>query len=261
MRAGVWLLGASTLLVLRGAPFAIFMALWAVCLMKLDIHVSVGPEFVRQRIKDTYQYFVFTAASAMAHFQISSVNEFDDEELLGRDARKYGSDDWNWNGGSKHALYTEGFGAKQIGWMVHSGVIGVVLAATLSFWEDPCSSCVLYDGWRLLRSICHCVAVRQGSMFGFLQQLLLGLDVFNVIVRWTPPVFRFSPYYDTQRIINTPAETVPLQIQCSKYDPINCTFFIRMPRVLAHGLVDPESGWSEEKLSWTSNRRVRACFE
>lgn len=91
----------------------------------------IWPEYVRQRIKDTYAYFggslVFTAGAAMAAFRSPAMMNLMMKNswvvILGSMAAMIGS------GMVVRGMpYKEGFGGKQIGWMVHSSIVGVVLA-------------------------------------------------------------------------------------------------------------------------------------
>lgn len=94
-------------------------------------NAMVWPEYVRQRIKDTYAYFggslLFTAGAAMTAFRSPAMMNMMMRNswvvILGSMAAMIGS------GMVVRSLpYQEGFGAKQIGWIVHSSVVGAVVA-------------------------------------------------------------------------------------------------------------------------------------
>ena len=115
---------------------------------------SLWPAVVRERIRDTYLYFgsslVFTAASAVAISRSPvMMNLMMRNSLLavfGTMAAMIGS------GMVCRSLpYTEGFGAKQVAWMVHSGIVGAVIAPL-----------TLLGGPLLIRAACYTAGVVGG---------------------------------------------------------------------------------------------------
>ena len=110
---------------------------------------------VRERIRDTYLYFgsslVFTAASAVAISRSPvMMNLMMRNSLLamfGTLAAMIGS------GMVCRSLpYKEGFGAKQVAWMVHSGIVGAVIAPL-----------TLLGGPLLIRAACYTAGVVGGG--------------------------------------------------------------------------------------------------
>ena len=110
---------------------------------------------VKERIRATYLYFgsslVFTAASAVAISRSPvMMNLMMRNSLLvmfGTMAAMIGS------GMVCRSLpYTEGFGAKQVAWMVHAGIVGTVIAPL-----------TLLGGPLLIRAACYTAGVVGGQ--------------------------------------------------------------------------------------------------
>jgi len=268
-----------------GTPFKIgqgavagasVFGLGALCYYGLNLSNEVGvsaadrsimwPDFVRQRIKDTYQYFggsiVFTAASAMAAFRSPALMNLMMKNswvvMLGSMAAMIGT------GMVVRGMpYNEGFGAKQIGWIVHSSVIGVVLAP-LCMLGGPLlmrasymtagvvgglsaiaccapSEKFLNMGGPLAIGLGVVFASSLGSMF-VPATTALGAGLYSMSLYGGLILFSGFLLYDTQRIIKY-AETVPPN-SVHKYDPINAcmsiymdtiNIFIRIAQILAMG--------------------------
>ncbi|KAL3198395.1 hypothetical protein MRX96_014221 [Rhipicephalus microplus] len=100
----------------------------------------VWPEYVRQRVRDTYTYFggsiVITAASALAVSRHPAMLN-----LVMRNS-------WLAIGASFAAMigtgmvarslpYREGLGAKQAAWALHCGVMGALVAPPSASWVGP----------------------------------------------------------------------------------------------------------------------------
>ena len=116
---------------------------------------SLWPTVVKDRIRATYLYFgsslVFTAASAVAISRSPvMMNLMMRNSLLmvfGTMAAMIGS------GMVCRSLpYTEGFGAKQVAWMVHAGIVGSVIAPL-----------TLLGGPLLIRAACYTAGVVGGQ--------------------------------------------------------------------------------------------------
>jgi FtsH-binding integral membrane protein len=253
------------------AGAAIF-GLGALCYYGLGMSSEAGvlersmmwPQYVRDRIHATYAYFggsiILTAASAAAAFRSPVIMN-----MMMRNS-------WMVLAGSMVALigtgmvvrgmpYTEGFGAKQLGWMLHSGVMGVVVVP-LCIFGGPL---ILRAAWMTagivggLSAIAVCAPSEKFLTMGGPLAIGLGLVFASSIgTMFLPPttalgagLFSISLYgglilfsafllYDTQRIVKH-AEVAPVNYP---YDPINAcmsiyldtmNIFIRLVQILAMG--------------------------
>jgi len=159
--------------------------------------------------------------------------------------------------------YTEGFGAKQIGWMVHSSVIGIVIAP-LCLLGGPIliraaymtagvvgglsaiaccapSEKFLTMGGPLAIGLGVVFASSLGSMFVPVTSAL-GAGLYSISLYGGLLLFSGFLLFDTQRIIRY-AETAP-ENSVHRYDPINAAMsiyldtiniFIRIAQMLAMG--------------------------
>jgi len=260
-----------------GAPFRIgqgavagasVFGLGALCYYGLGMsHAGQGaidrsvmwPQYVKERIKTTYAYFggsiVFTAAAAAAAFRSPAMMN-----LMMRNS-------WLVIGGSLAAMigsgmvvrslpYQEGFGAKQIGWMVHSGVVGVVLAplclvggpiliraaymtAGIVGGLSAIAACApseqfLNMGGPLAIGLGVVFASSMGSMF-LPATTALGAGIYSIALYGGLLLFSGMMLYDTQKIVKK-AETN------AHYDPVNesislfmdtVNIFVRIVQMLA----------------------------
>jgi len=159
--------------------------------------------------------------------------------------------------------YTEGFGAKQIGWMVHSGLVGIVLGpmcllggplliraaymtAGVVGGLSAIACCApsekfLAMGGPLAIGLGVVFASSLGSMFMPVTSAL-GAGLYSISMYGGLLLFSGFLLYDTQRIIQY-AESVPPN-GTHKYDPINAAMsiymdtiniFIRIAQMLAMG--------------------------
>ncbi|OXA38966.1 growth hormone-inducible transmembrane protein [Folsomia candida] len=211
------------------------------------------PNYVRERIRDTYMYFggslAFTAATAMSAFRSPAVMN-----LMMRNS-------WVVIGGTLVAMigtgmvvrgmpYKEGFGAKQVGWMVHSGVMGVVLAPMLllggplllraaimtsgivgglsAIAISAPSEKFLNMGGPLGIGLGVVFASSLGSMFVPMTSAL-GAGLYSIALYGGLVLFSGFLLYDTQKVIRR-AEAVPPN-SVVPFDPINASMSIYLDTV------------------------------
>lgn len=250
------------------------VGLGALCYYGLGLSNDVGaidraaiwPDIVKHRIRDTYMYFggslfatVAAAVSVSRNPRIMSMmmrNSW--MSLIGCMVAMVGS------GMVCQAIpYLEGFGAKQVAWLVHSAVVGSVIAPL-----------TLLGGPLMIRAACYTAGVVGGlstlamcapsDKFLYMGgPLAMGLGVVFVssIGTWFLPattaigagLYSIALYgglvlfggfllYDTQKIIYR-AETHPVYAM-QPYDPVNnsvgiyldtVNIFIRIAMILAGG--------------------------
>lgn len=246
----------------------------ALCYYGLGLSSEVGaieraaiwPQYVRDRIRSTYSYFgmgvAATAASALAMAR--------NPALLMRITPK------SWVGAiggmavimasgmvTMSIPYSEGLGGKQLAWLGHSGLLGVVLAP-MCFLGGPLLiraacytagvvgglSCVaacapsdkfLYMGGTLAMGLGAVMAASIGSMF-LSPATALGSGLYAVSLYGGLVLFGGFMLYDTQMIMRR-AEMHPINAQ-RPFDPINSAMgiymdtiniFIRIATILASG--------------------------
>lgn len=227
---------------------------------------SIWPDVVKQRVRDTYMYFgsslVFTASSAVAISRsprlISLVSRSSWMAMLGTLAAMWGT------GILCQSLpYTEGFGAKQMAWILHSAVVGAVIAPL-----------TILGGPLLIRAACYTAGIVGGlstlavcapsdkflNMGGPLAMGLgvvfvssmgtwflppttaLGAGMYSIAMYGGLVLFGMFLLYDTQKIIHR-AENHPVYAT-QRYDPINnsvgiyldtVNIFVRIAMILAGG--------------------------
>ncbi|XP_013789662.1 growth hormone-inducible transmembrane protein-like [Limulus polyphemus] len=250
------------------------MGLGALCYYGLGLSNQPGalensitwPQYVKQRIQDTYFYFggsiAVTAASTVAVFRTPTLMN-----LMMKNS-------WLAIGATLAAMigsgmivrsmpYSEKFGAKHVAWMVHSGIMGAVVAP-LCLLGGPI---LLRAAWLTagvvsgLSAVAVCApsekfltmggplaiglgvvfASSVGSMF-LPPTTALGAGLYSISLYGGLILFSFFLLYDTQRIIHS-AETYPLYAM-KPYDPINASIsiyldtlniFIRIATILAGG--------------------------
>ncbi|KAK7112216.1 growth hormone-inducible transmembrane protein-like [Littorina saxatilis] len=231
----------------------------------IDRSVMWSPE-VRQRIRDTYMYFGgglgITAASALA---ISR-----NPRLLSMMMRN----SWLAIGATFAAMigsgmvarslpYKEGFGTKQMAWMVHAGIMGAVVAPmcllggpllTRAAWYtagvvgglSTVAMCApsdkfLYMGGPLAIGLGIVFASSIGTMF-LPPSTALGAGLYSISIYGGLVLFGLFLLYDTQRIIKV-AENYP-SYAAQPYDPVNMSIgiyldtvniFIRIAMILSGG--------------------------
>lgn len=226
----------------------------------------IWPEYVRDRIRTTYAYFggsiMITAASAMSVFQSRALMNLLMKNSWVSIALSLGA--VIGTGMVARSLpYEKGLGPKQLAWMVHSSVVGALIAPL----------CLL-GGPLLIRAACYTAGVVGGlstvaacapsekflNMGGPLAMGLGVVFVSSLGTMFLPPttalgagLYSMSLYgglilfsgfllYDTQRIMRN-SEMHPVYA-IHPYDPINesisiymdtINIFIRIVQILAGG--------------------------
>lgn len=250
------------------------LGLGALCYYGLGLSNEVGavdraalwPEVVRQRIQDTYMYFggslVATVASAVAVTRSPAMMN-----LMMRNS-------WMALFGTLAAMmgtgilcqtipYKEGFGAKQLAWLLHSAVVGAVIApmtllggpimiraacytagvvgglSTLAVCAP--SDKFLYMGGPLAMGLGVVFVSSIGTWF-LPPSTALGAGLYSIAVYGGLALFGAFLLYDTQKIIYR-AENHPTNA-AQVYDPVNnsvgiymdtINIFIRIAMILAGG--------------------------
>ncbi|XP_074647646.1 growth hormone-inducible transmembrane protein-like [Tubulanus polymorphus] len=228
---------------------------------------TLWPPIVKERIRDTYMYFAgsigITAASALAVVKRSpKILEFMmKNSLIGIGATfalMIGS------GMVCRSLpYEEGFGAKQIAWLVHSGIMGAVVAPVCLLGGPLLVRAAWYTAGVVggLSTVAICAPSEKflnmggplaiglgvvfvsslGSMF-LPPTTALGAGLYSMSIYGGLILFSMFLLYDTQKIIKS-AEMHPVYAM-QKYDPINrsigiyldtLNIFMRIATILAGG--------------------------
>jgi FtsH-binding integral membrane protein len=253
---------------------ASLVGLGALCYYGLGLSNQVGavdrailwPDTVKHRIRDTYMYFggslAITAASAVAISRNVRLMSFlaggSWMRMLGTLAVMVGS-----GMVCQSIPYSEGFGAKQMAWMVHSAVIGAVVApltylggalmlraacytagvvgglSTLAVCAP--SDKFLYMGGPLAMGLGAVFVSSIGTWF-LPPTTALGAGLYSVAMYGGLVLFGAFLLYDTQKIVYR-AETHPIYAM-QRYDPVNnsigiyldtINIFIRIAMILAGG--------------------------
>ncbi|KAJ8977721.1 hypothetical protein NQ317_007270 [Molorchus minor] len=250
----------------------------ALCYYGLGLGKGVGaieiqhlwPEYVKDRIKTTYTYFggsvLVTAASALAAVRSPAVmNLVMKNGVMGfviSLAAIMGTGIL-----AQSIEYKEGFGPKQMAWLLHCGTMGAMLAP-MCFLGGPLlmraawytagvvgglstiavcapSEQFLYMGGPLAMGLGVVFASSIGSMF-LPPTTALGAGLYSVSLYGGLLLFSAFLLYDTQRII-AQAERYPSSPELygvKPYDPINASIaiyldtiniFIRIATILAGG--------------------------
>lgn len=229
------------------------------------IHTSLmWPEEVKKRVHDTYMYFggslIITAASAIAASRSPAM------------MRMMAKNSWMAIGATFAAMigsgmvcraipYEPGFGSKQIAWMVHSGIMGAVVAPLMFLGGPLLMRAAWYTAGVVggLSTIAVCapsekflnmggpLAIGLGLVFAssigtwFLPPTTaLGAGMYSVAVYGGLVLFGMFLLYDTQKVMKM-AETYPFYAE-RKFDPVNASIgiyldtlniFIRIAMILA----------------------------
>ncbi|KAK3608291.1 hypothetical protein CHS0354_007325 [Potamilus streckersoni] len=248
------------------------LGLGALCYYGLGMSKEVGaleksvlwsPE-VRRRMRDTYMYFAasvgVTAAAAVAASRSPRLMSLMTRRpllfLFGSYVAMIGS------GSVCHSIpYKSGFGAKQLAWLAHAGILGAVVAP-ITFLGGPI---LVRAAWYTvgviggLSTIAMCapsekflnmagplacglgvVLVSSIGTFFLPATSVLGASLYSISVYGGLVLFSMFLLYDTQKIIKK-AETHPAYA-LTPYDPINAStgifldtlnIFIRIAYILA----------------------------
>lgn len=237
------------------------LGLGALCYYGLGLSDQVGaidraalwPSVVKERIRDTYMYFggslAATAGAAVAISRSPAMMNLMMKNswmaLIGTIAAMMGT------GYLCQSLpYKEGFGSKQMAWLLHSAVVGAVIAPL-----------TLLGGPLLIRAACYTAGVVGGlstlamcapsekflNMGGPLAMGLgvvfvssigtwflpantaLGAGMYSIAIYGGLVLFSMFLLYDTQKIIKR-AETHPVYA-AQPYDPVNNSVGIYMDTI------------------------------
>ncbi|EAL39226.3 AGAP009883-PA [Anopheles gambiae str. PEST] len=224
------------------------------------------PEFVKQRIQDTYLYFggslAISAASAVAVFRsprlLSLVSRNGWMSVLATFALMIGS-----GMVAQSIPYSPGLGAKQLAWATHSAILGAVIAPMCFVGGAILTRAAWYTAGIVggLSTVAVCAPSDKFLYMG--GPLAIGLGVVfasSLASMWLPPttalgagiaslslyggLLLFSGFllYDTQKIVKR-AEMYPLYAP-RPFDPVNSAIsiymdtlniFIRIVTILAGG--------------------------
>ncbi|XP_064632160.1 growth hormone-inducible transmembrane protein-like [Lineus longissimus] len=246
----------------------------ALCYYGLGLSNEVGaldrsalwPEEVKQRIKSTYMYFggglAVTAVSALAIARSPAMMNM----MMKNSWLAIGATFAAMIGSGMIARsipYKEGFGAKQVAWMVHAGIMGAVVAPLTLLGGPLLVRAAWYTAGIVggLSTVAVCapsekflnmggpLAVGLGLVFAssiggmFLPPTTaLGAGLYSISIYGGLVLFGMFLLYDTQRIIKK-AETYPVY-GMAPYDPVNesisiyldtLNIFIRLAMILAGG--------------------------
>jgi len=225
------------------------------------------PEYVKDRVRDTYMYFGAslgaTAASAVAIYRTPAlINMVSRGGLMAMGvsiAAMIGS-----SMVARSIPYQPGVGAKQMAWLAHCAVIGAVIAPicflggpilTRAAWYtagmvgglSTVAACApsdkfLYMGGPLAMGLGVVFCASLGSAF-LPPTSALGAGMYSVAMYGGLLLFGAFLLYDTQKIIHR-AERHPNYYGAAPYDPINASMsiymdtiniFIRIATLLAGG--------------------------
>ncbi|KAK7788561.1 hypothetical protein R5R35_011750 [Gryllus longicercus] len=250
------------------------LGLGALCYYGLGLSKQAGiadqyalwPDYVKKRVHATYMYFggslVITAAAAAATLRSPTLMNLMTRSsflaLAGSLAAMMGS------GMIVQSLpYKEGFGAKQLAWIVHASILGAVVAPVCLMGGPVVTKAAWYTLGIVggLSTIAVCapsgkfltmagpLAIGLGTVFiasigsFFLPPTsVLGAGLYSLSVYGGLLLFSGFLLYDTHRIVHV-AENYPAMMN-PPYDPINAclsiyldvvNIFIRMVMILGGG--------------------------
>lgn len=226
----------------------------------------VWPQYVKERIQSTYIYFggslAFTAASAVTCFRSPMVMNIVMSggwmAMIGTVAAMIATSTL-----VRSIPYKEGFGAKQAAWILHSSVVGAVIAPLCMLGGPLLTTAALYTAGIVggLSTVAVCApsdkflnmggplaigfgavfAASLGSMF-LPPTTALGAGLYSISLYGGLVLFSGFLLYNTQRIVRR-AESHPYYAAVP-YDPVNASIgiymdtiniFVRIATILAGG--------------------------
>ncbi|CAF0803147.1 unnamed protein product [Brachionus calyciflorus] len=223
---------------------------------------SLWPQYVKERIQTTYQYFGaglgVTAASAMAVARSPTLMNLAMKNSIGAMILSMGL--LIGSGMVVRSIpYESGrFGAKQIAWAAHAGILGALLAPMTMLGGPLLIRAAWYTAGIIgglsvvaatapsekFLNMAGPLSVGLGLVFAssiggmfFPPTTKLGLSLYSISIYGGLILFSLFLLYDTQKIVHH-AENAP------HFDPINqsisiyldaVNIFIRMATILAHG--------------------------
>ncbi|XP_076298882.1 growth hormone-inducible transmembrane protein [Lasioglossum baleicum] len=239
------------------------LGLGALCYYGLGLSSSSGaidqaalwPQYVKDRIKDTYAYFgasiAASAASAAVCLRSPTIMNMVMRQgwgaLIVTMVAMIGS------GMVVHSIpYQEGFGAKQMAWLAHTGIVGAVLAPLYLFGGPLVLRAAWYTAGAVggLSTVAVCAPSEKFLNMG--GPLALGLGVVfasSVGTMFLPPttalgsglhsmalygglvLFSMFLLHDTQRIIKRAEMHPKYGYDGRKYDPVNNAISIYMDTI------------------------------
>lgn len=208
--------------------------------------MHIWPQYVRDRIKSTYAYFggsvLLTAASvafcSRSPMMINLVTRSGWMAILGTMAAMMGTAVV-----ARSIPYKEGFGVKQLAWMLHTGVLGAMITPMCLIGGPLIMRAFLYTAGVVggLSTVAMCAPSEKflnmagplsiglgvvlvsslGSIF-LPPHTVAGASLYSVAVYGGLVIFSLLLLYDTQKIIHQ-AKTHPKYHDSSvrPYDPIN----------------------------------------
>jgi len=207
----------------------------------------VWPQYVKDRIKDTYMYFggslVATAGTAAAVFRSPAAMNLVTRSgfiAIGVSiAAMIGS-----SMVARSIPYTPGVGSKQLAWLAHCAVVGAVIAPICLSTVAVCapSDKFLYMGGPLAMGLGVVFCASLGSAF-LPPTTALGAGMYSIAMYGGLILFGAFLLYDTQKIIYK-AERHPVGYGAPPFDPVNASIsiymdtiniFIRIAQLLAGG--------------------------
>ncbi|XP_014284805.1 growth hormone-inducible transmembrane protein [Halyomorpha halys] len=224
----------------------------------------VWPDYVKQRIQATYIYLggslAFTGASAVAVFRspvmLNIVSRGGFVAMAVSIAALIGTGEF-----CRSLSYEPGFGPKQMAWILHTSVVGAVIAPICMLGGPILVRAAWYTAGIVggLSAVAACapsdkflnmggpLAIGLGAVFGaslgsaFLPpSTALGAGLYSIAMYGGLLVFSGLLLYDTQRVVRS-AETYP-QYAAQPFDPVNASIsiyldviniFIRIATMLA----------------------------
>lgn len=231
--------------------------------------MHLWPQYVKDRIKSTYAYFggsvILTAASAVACLRspamLNMVTRQGWMAIVGTLVAMIGS-----GMVAQSIPYKEGFGVKQLAWMVHTGIVGAVIAPLCLLGGPLVMRAALYTGGVIggLSTIAVCapsekflnmagpIAIGLGVVFvSSLGSMFLppttamGASLYSLSLYGGLVLFSMFLLYDTQRIIHQAQYHPKYHDESIKpYDPINnaisiyldtLNIFIRILTIISGG--------------------------
>ncbi|XP_076244729.1 growth hormone-inducible transmembrane protein [Calliopsis andreniformis] len=252
------------------------IGLGALCYYGLGLSPQLGtidyaglwPDYVKERVKSTYMYFGASVAASAASAAVCLRTPAIMNMVLRQGWVALGVTMIAMIGSGmvvQSIPYKEGFGVKQVAWLIHTGIVGAVLAP-LYYVGGPLvlraawytagvvgglsalavcapSEKFLYMGGPLAIGLGIVFASSIGSMF-LPPTTVLGSGLHSVVLYGGLVLFSMLLLYDTQRIIKQ-AETHPkYALDMRPYDPINnaisiyldtLNIFVRILTILAGG--------------------------
>ncbi|XP_026691040.2 growth hormone-inducible transmembrane protein [Ciona intestinalis] len=215
----------------------------------------VWPQYVKDRIRDTYMYFgaslLATAGSAVAIARNPTLMRLASANGIGAMVLTIGA----MIGTSilcRSIEYKPGFGAKQAAWLLHTGVIGAVIAPMTMLGGPLLIRAAWYTAGIVagLSAVAVCAPSEKFLNMGgplaaglgvvFISSLgsafipptgALGMGLYSIAVYGGLILFGAFLLYDTQRIVHKAQATPHPAYAAVPYDPVNASMSIYMDAI------------------------------